>query len=77
MAPNAKNHGEASASVAANAAAITSSGGSNGNSGNNGTTTTNDWEGKREIISNLYRDQNKTLKETMQIMADTHGFFAR
>ncbi len=43
---------------------------------NNGATT-NDWEAKREIISSLYRDQNKTLKETMQIMADSHGFFAR
>lgn len=39
--------------------------------------STNDWEANREIISGLYRDQNKTLKETMQIMADSHGFFAR
>ncbi|EMR67349.1 hypothetical protein UCREL1_5651 [Eutypa lata UCREL1] len=38
--------------------------------------STNDWEANREIISGLYRDQNKTLKETMQIMADSHGFFA-
>lgn len=39
--------------------------------------TTNDWEANREVISSLYRDQNKTLKETMQIMADSHSFFAR
>ncbi|RYO97646.1 hypothetical protein DL766_001144 [Monosporascus sp. MC13-8B] len=43
---------------------------------NNGTSG-NDWEAKREVITSLYRDQNKTLKETMQIMAETHDFYAR
>lgn len=76
--PNAKNRGEATASASASGSG---SGGRNGNGGSTGgtgsTSTTNDWEGNRETITNLYRDQNKTLKETMQIMADSHGFFAR
>ena len=76
--PNAKNRGEATASAIASGSG---SGGRNGNGGSTGgtgsTSTTNDWEGNRETITNLYRDQNKTLKETMQIMADSHGFFAR
>ena len=75
---NAKNRGEATASASASGSG---SGGRNGNGGSTGgtgsTSTTNDWEGNRETITNLYRDQNKTLKETMQIMADSHGFFAR
>ena len=77
---NAKNRGEATASASASGSG-SGSGGRNGNGGSTGgtgsTSTTNDWEGNRETITNLYRDQNKTLKETMQIMADSHGFFAR
>ena len=75
-APNAKNRGEATTSASASG-----SGNGNGNGGSSGgtgsTTATNDWEANRETITSLYRDQNKTLKETMQIMADSHGFFAR
>lgn len=34
------------------------------------------WEPYREIITRLYQGQNKTLRETMDIMAREYGLFA-
>ncbi|CAJ2505159.1 Uu.00g125530.m01.CDS01 [Anthostomella pinea] len=42
----------------------------------NGWATADDWAAHRPFITSLYRDQNKTLKETMQVMQDKHDFFA-
>ncbi|KAI1446571.1 Clr5 domain-containing protein [Annulohypoxylon stygium] len=46
--------------------------------GHNGWATADDWASQRDYITTLcpYRDQNKTLKEIMQIMQDNHQFFA-
>ncbi|KAI8631341.1 hypothetical protein F5Y19DRAFT_27410 [Xylariaceae sp. FL1651] len=41
-----------------------------------GWATANDWATHRPLITALYREQNKTLKETMQIMEEKHSFFA-
>jgi hypothetical protein len=41
-----------------------------------GWATANDWAHHRPLITALYRDQNKTLKETMQVMEEKHNFFA-
>ncbi|KAI1310603.1 hypothetical protein F5Y03DRAFT_23487 [Xylaria venustula] len=41
-----------------------------------GWATANDWASHRPVITTLYRDQNKTLKETMRIMEDKYKFFA-
>ncbi|KAI3324281.1 hypothetical protein HD806DRAFT_64078 [Xylariaceae sp. AK1471] len=41
-----------------------------------GWATANDWANHRPLITALYRDQNKTLKETMQVMEEKHDFFA-
>ncbi|GAP92477.1 hypothetical protein SAMD00023353_8200150 [Rosellinia necatrix] len=38
--------------------------------------TANDWANHRPLITSLYRDQNKTLKETKKIMEEKHGFSA-
>ncbi|KAI0483566.1 hypothetical protein F4859DRAFT_403304 [Xylaria cf. heliscus] len=42
----------------------------------NGWATANDWAGHRHLITALYRDQNKTLKETMRIMEEKYEFYA-
>ncbi|KAI0408444.1 hypothetical protein F4802DRAFT_413259 [Xylaria palmicola] len=42
----------------------------------NGWATANDWANHQPLITALYRDQNKTLKETMEIMEKHHNFFA-
>ncbi|KAI1336978.1 hypothetical protein F5Y15DRAFT_165962 [Xylariaceae sp. FL0016] len=42
----------------------------------NGWATADDWAVHRPYITSLYRDQNKTLKETMAIMQESHNFFA-
>ncbi|KAI0459139.1 hypothetical protein F5B21DRAFT_340023 [Xylaria acuta] len=42
----------------------------------NGWATANDWADHRPFITALYRDQNKTLKETMRIMEEKYEFFA-
>ncbi|KAI3333968.1 hypothetical protein F4824DRAFT_502667 [Ustulina deusta] len=36
----------------------------------------NDWARHRSLITALYRDQNKTLKETMRIMEEKYNFLA-
>ncbi|KAJ8117671.1 hypothetical protein ONZ43_g4159 [Nemania bipapillata] len=41
-----------------------------------GWATANDWANHQPLITALYRDQNKTLKETMQVMEEKHEFFA-
>ncbi|KAI0201513.1 hypothetical protein F4808DRAFT_459642 [Astrocystis sublimbata] len=41
-----------------------------------GWATTSDWAVHRPLITALYRDQNKTLKETMRIMEEQYEFFA-
>ncbi|KAI0434214.1 hypothetical protein F5Y09DRAFT_296906 [Xylaria sp. FL1042] len=41
-----------------------------------GWATANDWANHRSLITDLYRDQNKTLKETMQVMEEKYNFFA-
>ncbi|KAI0968254.1 hypothetical protein F4678DRAFT_208102 [Xylaria arbuscula] len=41
-----------------------------------GWATANDWASHRPVITTLYRDQNKTLKETMRVMEDKYKFFA-
>ncbi|KAI1302936.1 Clr5 domain-containing protein [Xylaria venustula] len=41
-----------------------------------GWATANDWASHRPVITTLYRDQNKTLKETMRIMENKYKFFA-
>ncbi|KAI1429856.1 hypothetical protein F5Y12DRAFT_341345 [Xylaria sp. FL1777] len=41
-----------------------------------GWATANDWASHRSLITALYRDQNKTLKETMRIMEEKYSFFA-
>ncbi len=38
--------------------------------------TVEDWEPHRAIIAQLYHEQNMTLRETMNIMAREHSFFA-
>ena len=38
--------------------------------------TLDDWEPHRATITRLYQEENKTLRETMDIMAREHGFFA-
>lgn len=35
-----------------------------------------DWDAHRETIRRLYMDEEKPLKETMEIMAEQHGFHA-
>ena len=35
-----------------------------------------DWERHKGLITRLYRDENKTLKEVMAIMYHRHGFHA-
>lgn len=35
-----------------------------------------DWEPHRETIAQLYREESKTLQETMDIMARDYNFFA-
>jgi hypothetical protein len=35
-----------------------------------------DWDAHRESIRRLYMDEEKPLKETMEIMAEQHGFYA-
>ncbi|KAI1758157.1 hypothetical protein F4782DRAFT_15513 [Xylaria castorea] len=42
----------------------------------NGWATANAWADHRPFITALYRDQNKTLKETMRIMEEKYEFFA-
>lgn len=37
---------------------------------------TKDWERNRDRILDYYKTQGKTLAETMQIMAEGHGFRA-
>jgi hypothetical protein len=39
-------------------------------------TKAEDWEAHKEIISQLYWDQDKTLKEVMEVMRQDHGFNA-
>ncbi|KAI1275546.1 hypothetical protein F5Y07DRAFT_172194 [Xylaria sp. FL0933] len=41
-----------------------------------GWATANDWANHRPLITALYRDQNKTLKETMRVMEEKYNFFA-
>ncbi|KAI1322747.1 hypothetical protein F5Y16DRAFT_29118 [Xylariaceae sp. FL0255] len=41
-----------------------------------GWATANDWAAHRSLITSLYREENKTLKETMQVMEEEHNFFA-
>jgi hypothetical protein len=41
-----------------------------------GWATANDWANHRPFITSLYRDQNVTLKETMQVMEERHDFYA-
>ncbi|GAW13977.1 hypothetical protein ANO14919_033690 [Xylariales sp. No.14919] len=41
-----------------------------------GWATASDWANHRSLITALYRDQNKTLKQTMQVMEEKHSFFA-
>ncbi|KAI1811928.1 hypothetical protein GGS20DRAFT_66433 [Poronia punctata] len=41
-----------------------------------GWASANDWANHRPLITALYQDQNKTLKETMRIMEEKHEFFA-
>lgn len=38
--------------------------------------TASDWANHRSLITAMYRDQNKALKETKQIMEDKYNFFA-
>ncbi|KAI0554049.1 hypothetical protein F4679DRAFT_394547 [Xylaria curta] len=42
----------------------------------NGWATANAWANHRPFITALYRDQNKTLKETMRIMEEKYEFYA-
>jgi hypothetical protein len=35
-----------------------------------------EWEAHKEVIANLYWDQDKTLKEVMEVMRETHKFYA-
>lgn len=44
--------------------------------GHNGWATTDDWATQRPYITTLYRDENRTLKDIMQIMQEQHQFFA-
>lgn len=39
-------------------------------------TKAEDWEARKEMISKLYWDEDKTLKEVMEIMRRDHGFNA-
>ncbi|TGJ88040.1 hypothetical protein E0Z10_g790 [Xylaria hypoxylon] len=41
-----------------------------------GWATANDWANHRSLITALYRDQNKTLKQTMRVMEEKYSFFA-
>ncbi|KAJ3580250.1 hypothetical protein NPX13_g305 [Xylaria arbuscula] len=41
-----------------------------------GWATASDWAHHRSLITALYRDQNKTLKDTMRIMEEKYNFFA-
>jgi hypothetical protein len=47
-----------------------------GPSSGDGWATPSDWASHRHLITALYRDQNKTLKETKRIMEEKHGFLA-
>jgi Clr5 domain len=38
--------------------------------------TTAEWDRHRERIHDLYKKQQKTLKDVAQIMFEEHGFFA-
>jgi hypothetical protein len=38
--------------------------------------TTEDWESYRPILTQLYRDENRTLEEVKSIMKATYGFYA-
>jgi len=40
-----------------------------------GWATTTEWQLQKPTITSLYRDQNKTLKEVMQFMAEKHNFY--
>jgi hypothetical protein len=42
-----------------------------------GWATAHDWANCQPLITTLYRDQYLTLKGTMQVMEDEHGFVAR
>lgn len=42
-----------------------------------GWATAAEWQAQKEMITNLYREQNKTLKEVMQLMADKYNFYGR
>ncbi|OTA95626.1 hypothetical protein M434DRAFT_393672 [Hypoxylon sp. CO27-5] len=44
--------------------------------GHNGWATADDWAAQRDYITTLYRDENRTLKEIMQLMQEKHQFFA-
>ncbi|KAI1777269.1 hypothetical protein F4818DRAFT_409806 [Hypoxylon cercidicola] len=44
--------------------------------GHNGWATADDWAAQRPYITTLYRDENRTLKDIMQIMQEKHQFFA-
>ncbi|KAJ2976018.1 hypothetical protein NUW58_g8197 [Xylaria curta] len=41
-----------------------------------GWATPSDWATHRPLITRLYSDQNKTLKETMRVMEEKHAFYA-
>lgn len=38
--------------------------------------TSDDWEPQRLVIAQLYREEGKTLQETIDYMAREHKFFA-
>ncbi len=40
------------------------------------TISASDWEARRDMISQLYLDENRSLTEVMEIMQQTHGFQA-
>lgn len=42
-----------------------------------GWATATEWQSQKPTITSLYRDQNKTLKEVMQFMAEKHNFYGR
>ena len=42
----------------------------------NGWATSEDWTKHRQTITALYCNENKTLKEVMQIMREKHDFVA-
>jgi len=41
-----------------------------------GWATAEEWAANRDIITNLYIDEKKKLKEVMRIMRDEHNFHA-